>query len=82
MRGEKRKKKKRKHPFTSNHHQTHFILLISWGACSQSALPLKSYREAENHPMWDSRCIDSKLSSTKPKKTNEKKQKKEVHSYT
>lgn len=30
---------------------THFNLIISWGACSQSASPLK--------PIWDSRCIDS-----------------------
>lgn len=43
-----------------------FILFVSWGACSQSALPLKSYRGAENNPMWDSRCIDSILSSCSP----------------
>lgn len=47
-----------------------FILLISWGVCSQSALPLKSYRGAENNPMWDSRCIDSiLLSCTNPPPT-------------
>lgn len=44
-----RKKKENIHS-PPNHHPTHFILLISWGACSQSALPLKSYRGAEKQP--------------------------------
>lgn len=33
----------------------HFNLIISWGACLQSALPLKSYRGVENNPMRYSR---------------------------
>lgn len=57
-----RKKKENIHspPITTHRISSDFF---SWGACSQSALPLKSYRGAENNPMWDSRCIDSILSS-------------------
>lgn len=54
----KESERERKRPFTANHHPAHFIWL-SRGASSQSALPLKSYRGAENNPMWDSRCIES-----------------------
>lgn len=53
----KKRLSRKKESFISNHH-TYFILLISWGACSQSALPLKSYRGADHNPIQDSRCID------------------------
>lgn len=46
----KKKKNRRKHPFTSARHWTHLVLLVSWRACSQSALPLKSYRGAVKQP--------------------------------
>lgn len=62
---EKANKEKRKENIHSPPITTHRISsdFFSWAACSQSALPLKSYRGAENNPMWDSRCIDSILSS-------------------